>query len=197
VAVDITIHKRVWLAAGLGGGSSDAAAVLRGLAGLLGPLPGDALQRVARELGADVPFFLEPRPARATGIGDRLEPLAGLPALQLVLANPGRPLSTARVFGALGAPPSAGWRPPARIHGANLLELVHNDLISAARRLCPGLDRLEAAMRQHPGVEAVGLTGSGPTLFGVCDGLASAARLAEHLAETTGFSAQITRTVAA
>ena len=76
--VSIELEKRIPVGAGLGGGSSDAGAVLRGLATLFpGGICAEELAAIALELGADVPFFLAPRPARVRGIGERSEPLAG------------------------------------------------------------------------------------------------------------------------
>ncbi|MBW2273900.1 MAG: 4-(cytidine 5'-diphospho)-2-C-methyl-D-erythritol kinase [Deltaproteobacteria bacterium] len=99
VRVALELRKEIPSAAGLGGGSSDAAAVLRALDSLLpGSLPEGRLASLALELGADVPFFLAPSPALVTGIGERIEPLPGLPELWLLLANPGVSLSTAEVF---------------------------------------------------------------------------------------------------
>ncbi len=100
--VRITLDKRLPVAAGLGGGSADAAAVLRGLNRLwrLGMAPAD-LAAIAVDLGADVPVCLAGRAARMRGIGDRLEPWDELPPLAVLLVNPDLPLSTAAVFGAL------------------------------------------------------------------------------------------------
>jgi 4-diphosphocytidyl-2-C-methyl-D-erythritol kinase len=105
VALRIRLVKRIPAAAGLGGGSSDAGAVLRGLTGLFpGALDREALLRMAVSLGADVPFFLDPRPMRVSGIGERCEPLPDrFPARVLVLANPGAQLSTAQVYQAFDA----------------------------------------------------------------------------------------------
>ena len=98
-AVRIRLAKRIPAQAGLGGGSSDAGAVLRGLSERFPEaLGGDALGALALGLGADVPFFLDPRPVLVSGVGERREPLKGWPAWTLLLANPGTPLSTGRVF---------------------------------------------------------------------------------------------------
>ncbi len=103
-SVRIQLAKRIPTQAGLGGGSSDAGAVLRGLSERFPKaLGGDALAALALGLGADVPFFLDPRPALVSGVGGRREPLEGWPAWTLLLANPGTPLSTGRVFDAFDA----------------------------------------------------------------------------------------------
>ncbi len=107
--VGIRLEKAVPMGAGLGGGSSDAGAVLRTLAArdAAGRVAHEALVEIGARLGADVPFFLDPRPTWVSGIGEILEPLAGFPALDLLLANPGEPLATARVFKAFAASPAA------------------------------------------------------------------------------------------
>jgi 4-diphosphocytidyl-2-C-methyl-D-erythritol kinase len=190
--VDITVEKRIWIAAGLGGGSSDAAAVLLALRDLLGVASG--LGEVARGLGADVPFFIAPRPARATGVGDRLTPLADFPGLELALVNPGVRLSTAAVYRALAGTPSAGWTPPPLDPPANLPELLHNDLTVPASSLCPEVEVMHEALRRQ-GALGTGLSGSGPTVFGVFLDAPSAAAAVENIADTTGFSAVSTRSL--
>lgn len=176
--VRLRLRKHVPSGAGLGGGSSDAAAVLRGLASLLpgavGPL---LLQDLAVGLGADVPFFVDPRPALVTGIGEQLEPLSGpCPSLILVLANPGQPLSTGQVFAAFDAlterPPAPTLRPllsglrEAPTDSRALSVLLENDLELVAQRLCPAIGRLRSALLEW-GARAVGMSGSGATVFGV------------------------------
>ena len=197
-SVRIRLHKRIPAAAGLGGGSSDAGAVLRSLARLFpAALSAKALGELALDLGADVPFFLDPRPARVSGIGERIEPLTGWPAFSLVLANPGLPLATAEVFRVVDSlhldrslertpldprllslgpgPTRAGVDATPALAWSHLLE---NDLESAAIRLCPPVARLQEQLR-GAGARAVGMSGSGPTLFGVFeDPEAAAAGLA-------------------
>lgn len=203
LALEIGLAKHVPLAAGLGGGSSDAGAVLRSLAGYAPQaVSGPALRALAASLGADVPFFLDPRPARVRGVGERIEAAAGLPSLPLLLVNPGRPLSTAEVYRAFDAgppAPPAGPRPElsrALADDRALAALLHNDLEPAALRLAPELralrERLEAL-----GARAVGMSGSGPTFFAV---FASPGQAAEALA-AGGFGpplwARVARTVEA
>ncbi|MBW2370991.1 MAG: 4-(cytidine 5'-diphospho)-2-C-methyl-D-erythritol kinase [Deltaproteobacteria bacterium] len=183
--VRIRLHKQIPSGAGLGGGSSDAAAVLRALEGLRpGRLAPERLAELALGLGADVPWFLDPRPAAVSGIGERIEPMMGFPGLALLLLNPGIPVSTAEVYrardalaGALTAsPPGSTMRPLAvlreaggridRVDAAELGAWVANDLEAAATRLCPPIARLRARLRDA-GALAVGLSGSGPTLYGI------------------------------
>jgi 4-diphosphocytidyl-2-C-methyl-D-erythritol kinase len=181
----IRLAKRIPVAAGLGGGSSDAGAVLRGLARLFpDALDEAALRRLARGLGSDVPFFLDPRPALVSGIGERCQRLPGpWPARVLLLANPGVALPTARVyqaFDALTPPGRAPTLPPllevarrAAADAGALDALLANDLEPAALRLCPELARLRDGIRLA-GALAVGMSGSGATLFGVFEGAAAA-----------------------
>lgn len=177
-AVRVRLAKRIPAGAGLGGGSSDAGAVLRGLAQLLpdAVAPAD-LAALALALGADVPFFLDPRPALVSGIGERLRPLDGLAPLALVLANPRVALSTAEVyavFDALGPPPPRrpgldAWRAAldgARPEPAALAALLTNDLEPAALRLCPPIARLRRALEATDAL-GTGLSGSGPTVYAV------------------------------
>jgi 4-diphosphocytidyl-2-C-methyl-D-erythritol kinase len=184
--VRIRLHKRIPAAAGLGGGSSDAGAVLRGLSRLVPEGPaGEELVRVAAEVGADVPFFLDPVPSLVTGIGDRLEPAAKLPPLFLLLVNPGLPISTAEVFALYDAMLAAGESPPAALttsepgstmralsrldskgNAPSQLQACVNDLEAAAIRLCPSVARLRDRLRAL-GATGVGMSGSGATLYGL------------------------------
>lgn len=185
-AVHLRLTKRIPAGAGLGGGSSDAGAVLRALAALL-PLPHgiDAarLEALALDLGADVPFFLDPRPAFVEGVGERRTPLPGWPALGVLLAHPGTPLDTGAVFraraasGAALTPPRAGstiLRLRA-LRGASPAELVEalraeaglrNDLEGSAVRLVPALAELREEV-EATGARATGMSGSGPVVFGL------------------------------
>lgn len=182
--VAITIAKRIPVAAGLGGGSADAAAALRAANAIAGrPLDAAGLRRLAATLGADVPSQIEPAHALVTGAGEGVEPI-DLPAMTLVLVPARDGLATARVYAEadrLGATrtrldadavrglPEAGL--------AGLAARLENDLEAAALSLRPELaaavDALLAA-----GALAARLTGSGPTAFGVYGERAAAERAA-------------------
>jgi 4-diphosphocytidyl-2-C-methyl-D-erythritol kinase len=202
VRVDIALTKHTPPAAGLGGGSSDAGSVLRALAERFpGALAPEALAALALELGADVPFFLDPRPAFVRGVGERIEPIDGMPALPLILANPGVALATAEVFRAFDAlhpgwsrpeTPAGSLRVPELRGGAEpLAGWVENDLQAAALRLCPAIGRLLEQLRDL-GAQAVGMSGSGATVFGVFTDRAAAR---DALARA-GFAAPIWARVA-
>ena len=182
--VAIRLTKRTPVAAGLGGGSSDAAAVLRGLAEVFpGAVASPALEEIALALGADVPFFLDPQPAWVTGIGERRAPVAGMPALALLLVNPGEALATRevfRAFDALARPRERQPDPPRNLarelaEDGALAARLHNDLEEPAVRLCPPIARLRAQLA-GTGARAVGMSGSGATLFGVFADRAAAER---------------------
>ena len=169
----VTIDKRIPVAAGLGGGSADAAAVLRAANRLAGdPLDAGALRRIGERVGADVPSQVNPRHALVTGAGENVEPL-GLPPMALVLISQDEGLSTADVYRAadeIGSTrtlldPAAlralAARPLAELAGA-----LENDLEPAALHLRPALSSELAALRSA-GALAARVTGSGPTTFGV------------------------------
>ncbi len=171
----IVLHKCVPAGAGLGGGSADAAAVLRALAAWPGSAGGAdvaALHACGRGLGADVPFFLTGGLAVGRGRGDELETLPDLPAWPLVLARAGRPLATGDVYRL------ARHGLTARVHPPNIRRFmrhladaphaippVHNDLLPAAATMEPLVPAVIAALGSL-GARA-GMTGSGSTVFGL------------------------------
>jgi 4-diphosphocytidyl-2-C-methyl-D-erythritol kinase len=183
--VRIALDKRIPVAAGLGGGSADAAATLRGLSRLwrLGLTDADLLP-LALELGADVPVCLGSRPARMRGIGERIGPLE-LPALDLVLANPNRAVPTAHVFAGLGAiAPACMPDQPIPSGRADLLAWLRargNDLEAPARRLAPVIGEVIGALAAQPGCRLARMSGSGATCFGAFDDAPAAARAARAM----------------
>ena len=186
----VTLTKNLPVAAGLGGGSADAAAVLRAVRAA-NP---DAANRIAWHdiavrLGADVPVCLAGRPACMWGIGDRIEPIdEGLPALSVVLVNPRVPLSTAQVFAALNAPPAPPARRPELDADIDTLEdllglmrRVGNDLERPATALLPVITDIKAALIAQPGCHLAALSGSGPTCFAIFSDDAAASQAATAL----------------
>jgi 4-diphosphocytidyl-2-C-methyl-D-erythritol kinase len=192
-AVRIVLDKRIPVAAGLGGGSADAAATLRGLNRLwrLGMSPAD-LAGLAAGLGADVPVCLAGRPARMRGIGERIETWDGLPALPVLLVNPKLPLATAAVFAGLetiGAGIGRGWPPP-REPDAFLAWLAarQNDLEAPARRIMPQICAVHATLMAQKCCILARMSGSGATCFGVfCDTGARDAAAAAIAREQPGW----------
>lgn len=181
-----------WLpvAAGIGGGSSDAAAALR-LLKRLNPEASDLdWPAIAGAIGADVPVCLAGLPSLMAGIGERLQAVSGFPPLAAVLANPRVPLATADVFRALGAPtlPTDAQAaqpilpPPDAQSLIVWLEQQPNDMEPAARRLCPIVPEVLAELGATSGVRLARMSGSGPTCFGIFDNPAAARTAARALA---------------
>ncbi|MGH1588394.1 4-(cytidine 5'-diphospho)-2-C-methyl-D-erythritol kinase [Methylobacterium phyllosphaerae] len=166
--------KRLPVAAGIGGGSSDAAAALRLLARLNDlPVDHDAVVAVARETGADVPVCLDPRARMMRGAGETIGPALGLAPLPAVLINPGVPVATAPVFKALGLAVGqdlAGAPHPAIAQdmGADALlsalAKARNDLEPPALTVAPVIGEVLAALRAR-GCRLARMSGSGATVF--------------------------------
>ena len=179
--VRIALHKRVPVAAGLGGGSADAAAVLRGLARLwrLGAEHADDLREVALGLGADVPACLASRAAYMAGIGEALSAPPPLPPCGVLLVNPGVPVPTGAVFAARRGPFSAADRfcetPADAAALASLLRGRRNDLEPPACAQVPAIDRVLARLAAAPGYLLARMTGSGGTCFSLFADEAAAA----------------------
>jgi 4-diphosphocytidyl-2-C-methyl-D-erythritol kinase len=168
----LRLTKRLPVASGIGGGSTDAAAALLALAALWG-LPADAarLHAVGLEVGADVPVCLERAPRFVGGIGERLDRVPPLPPAWLVLANPDVPVSTAAVFKSRSAVYSAPARWDDAIGDAatlaRRLAARGNDLAAAATALAPAIGAVLAALAAQPGCLLARLSGSGATCFGL------------------------------
>lgn len=170
--IDISIEKNIPVGAGLGGGSSNAAAVLQALnRHHQYPLSAAALMETARKIGADVPFFIEGRPALATGIGDRLSACPRLPDLPVVLIYPGTPVSTADVYRKLNFGLTKTQKINTKsifrhIREKNLAGLLYNDLEAAAFEINPEIAAAKSALMEK-GADAALMTGSGSAVFGI------------------------------
>ena len=197
--VRIQLTKRIPLAAGLGGGSGNAATTLLGLNRLFGePLAAGELGALAARLGSDVPFFLEARPALATGRGERvtpLEPFAVLRGLWLFLVHPGFGIPTAWAYAQLARFPAALQGRPGR--AAELVERLRaGDLPAAAGSLYNALEA--PALQKYPvlglyqefcraeGALATLMSGSGSTTFAWVAGAGAAARLRDRFVDHFG-----------
>jgi 4-diphosphocytidyl-2-C-methyl-D-erythritol kinase len=168
----IGLDKHLPVAAGLGGGSADAAAVLAALGEHWRvPLARSRLHEIALALGADVPVCLYGRPAFVAGIGERVTRAPPLPPAWLMLVNPGVGLATAEVYAAR----AGGFSDPARwtktvpdLHAlAGRLAGLRNDLEVPARTLAPEVDEALALVGRQPDVLLARMSGSGPTCFGL------------------------------
>ncbi|MCU0586827.1 MAG: 4-(cytidine 5'-diphospho)-2-C-methyl-D-erythritol kinase [Syntrophobacteraceae bacterium] len=174
----IVLKKGVPVGAGLGGGSADAAGVLLGLSRLYpGKVGFGDLHAMAARLGADVPFFLRHRPALATGIGEKLQEVAGVPDYPLLLIKPPESISTAWVYGSLKLTRGESQISLTRFlaNPWSIAGLLRNDLESVTVAAVPGLSRLKAWMVAQGALVAL-MSGSGPTVFGVFDRMEEAER---------------------
>lgn len=184
----LVLEKHLPIAAGLGGGSSDAAATLLALDRLWrSQLGEEGLQGFAAALGADVPVCLHGRPSRVSGFGERLAPAPAMPHLWVVLVNPGVALATSTVFQARqGAfSPHLDW--PERFAGTEdlrtWLEDAGNDLEAPARSLRPEIDDVLTALAATPNCLIARMSGSGATCFGLYGDAASSRKAAQSIAE--------------
>lgn len=185
----LRLAKTLPVAAGLGGGSADAAAALRLCARLAeGGVAFAALLEIARGLGADVPMCLYSRPAEVRGIGDIIAPLRDFPACHVVLVNPLQPVATAEVFRRLERRDNGGLpgladplTRPAQL-GLWLAE-TRNDLEAPAIAMVPVIGELIAQLRGGAGCMLARMSGSGATVFGLYGSSAQAHQAAHDLRE--------------
>lgn len=176
----IELEKNLPVAAGIGGGSADAAAALKLFASMAKAHGDPRLLDVAAGLGADVPMCISPAPKRVQGIGDTVTGISRLPPCHALLVNPLRPVSTPDVFARLTQrrnpplPDLDTWK--------SLDDLVfwlgqtRNDLEAAARELVPEIAAIEEQMRATIGCRFARMSGSGATVFGLFE----TASAAEH-----------------
>lgn len=181
----IRLTKRIPVAAGLGGGSADAAATLLALVDLWRvAMPEEELFDLAATLGADVPMCLAGRTAQVSGVGERVAPAVALPAAAILLVNPGEPLPTPAVFAAhartgaahsVAAPLDAA--PPDVAALGRSLVARGNDLTNAARAVVPAISEVLGELAGTRGCRVAQMSGSGATCFALYDD-AGAARAA-------------------
>jgi 4-diphosphocytidyl-2-C-methyl-D-erythritol kinase len=166
----LKLTKNLPVASGIGGGSADAAAALRGLKQLWG---GDAiLHDIAASLGSDIPVCVESGPSFMEGRGEILRPLASLPRIAMLLVNPGVAVPTRDVFAGLATRsgvemtlPSGRFRDTADL--LRFLETTRNDLEAPARIIQPVIGEVLIAMAALPGALFTRMSGSGATCFGI------------------------------
>lgn len=187
--LDISLTKNLPVAAGIGGGSADAAAMLRLLASIAeGEFALADLRAVALGLGADVPACLLSQPCEVRGVGEILHPLRDFPATHLVLVNPLVPVVTADVFRRLeqrdNAPMPSLPQPLTRPAQLGLwLAETRNDLEPAAIALVPAIGELLREMRVLDGCALARMSGSGGTVFGLFGSAAQAHQAAHDMRE--------------
>lgn len=182
----IVLTKNLPVASGIGGGSTDAAAALRGLNALweLG-LPMERLREIGAALGSDVPVCVAPMPAWMAGRGEEVTPLCGIPEAPMVLVNPQVPVPTGPVFRALTDRRGTGLPHPPEMESLealiSYLELTGNDLELPARALAPEVAAVCDALAGQAGALMARMSGSGATCFGMFETETAAAAAAEAI----------------
>ncbi|MBN1473425.1 MAG: 4-(cytidine 5'-diphospho)-2-C-methyl-D-erythritol kinase [Syntrophaceae bacterium] len=168
--IKITLNKKIPLTAGLGGGSSDAAATLLALNELCSfGLTKKELMQLGSKLGADVPFFIFGTSAFASGVGDKLKTCKNLPKIHLVLINPLFPLSTKAVYSNLNlrlTSEKINYSIPRLLTLGDVIRELHNDLEEVSLKMHPELGDLKQILLRHGALGAL-MSGSGPTVFGI------------------------------
>ncbi|MCU0560785.1 MAG: 4-(cytidine 5'-diphospho)-2-C-methyl-D-erythritol kinase [Desulfobacterales bacterium] len=189
--VEISLEKRIPVSAGLGGGSSNAASVLMGLNHAHGaPFSPRRLKRMARRLGADVPFFIGESPALASGIGDVLEPCPNLPMFHIILVCPPFAVSTAEVYGRLNLRltncPKQITKARFKTEGFDPRRHLCNDLETVTQALHPEILSVKRQLLDRGALGAL-MTGSGGAVFGLFRRARDARQAAGALAVAAGW----------
>lgn len=215
--IRIHIRKRIPSGAGLGGGSSNAAATLKGMNRLLdGQLPAEKMHEVACQLGADVPFFLSGGLAAGWGKGEKLLALPSLPESHLVIATPtGVSISTALMYSKVSAPGCSEALPEnfsgcgERLKGfveaidpsislasnAFVFHFFYNELEEAAFRFFPEVGSLKKAMLDSGALSAL-MSGSGSAVFGIAEGAKEAESIRQELESCGSYQCFVVSTQA-
>lgn len=185
--VHIELNKNLPVAAGIGGGSADAAAALRLMARLSNqPIAPEILSMLAEGLGADVPVCLLSQSCLVRGIGEVIAPFEHFPSCHLVLVNPLVPISTADIFKRMAERNNSGLPPiPTQIDRISMLGLwlqeTRNDLEGGAFELAPVIGEIVAKLQTTNGCAAARMSGSGATVFGLYGSSAEAHQAAHDI----------------
>ena len=193
----IHITKNIPVAAGLGGGSSDAATVLMGMNELLGlGLSDQRLMEIGVKLGADVPFFIFKKTALAEGIGEHLKAMPDMPAVWVLLVNPGVHVSTAWVYKNLQLTNRGELAKLPYFYGSieSICSILSNDLESVTIPAFPVIADIKNTMLRLGATGAM-MSGSGPTVFGLFRDKYSAEKAREALVDGTGWFAATVQTL--
>jgi 4-diphosphocytidyl-2-C-methyl-D-erythritol kinase len=168
--VEITLDKKIPLAAGLGGGSSDAATTLMAINELFSfGLKKNELMKLGAKLGADVPFFIFGNTAFAQGVGNKLNTCKNIPKLHFVLINPPFLLSTETIYENLNLTLTSekiNYSIPRFFTIGDVTREMHNDLEEVSLKLHPELGNFKQMLLRNGALGAL-MTGSGPTVFGI------------------------------
>ena len=193
----IDIAKNIPVAAGLGGGSSDAATVLMGMNELLGlMLSEQRLMEIGVTLGADVPFFIFQKTALAEGIGEELTPMPAMPAAWVLLVNPGVHVSTAWVYRSLQLTNRAGLDKLPELFRSveDICSIFSNDLEAVTIPAFPVISEIKETLLREGAAGAM-MSGSGPTVFGLFRDQESAERANSVLTNDTGWFTAVVETI--
>ncbi len=195
--VRIRLKKRIPVAAGLGGGSSDAATVMMALNYLLGAGRGDdRLMALGTKIGADVPFFIFQKPALAEGIGERLRPVEFPGPIWFLMLIPPFPLSTALAYGTYDRLAFPRKEPSllrsSFAHIVEILSILRNDLEGAAFSIYPQIREGKEELLAK-GAQGALMTGSGPVIYGIFPSRAEAERTERIVALPRGWKTAVSR----
>ena len=193
----ISITKNVPVAAGLGGGSSDAASVLMGMNELLGlKLSDKQLIEIGVKLGADVPFFIFKQTALAEGIGEQLQAMPPMPPAWVLLVNPGVHVSTAWVYRSLQLTNQKTLAMLPKFFDSidNICQILSNDLEDVTIPAFPVIGDIKNRMLEM-GASGAMMSGSGPTVFGLFRDRELAEKARRTLTENTGWYAAVAETL--
>ncbi len=198
--VRIDIEKNIPIGAGLGGGSSNAAAALNGLNTFYGsPVSNKDLMAAGKSIGADVPFFIYGKPAVATGIGDILTPCDCIKSCPILLIYPSIPVSTAEVYKKL----NLTLTKTKKINTKTLFELnlgqdsakeLFNDLESVAIGMCPEIQKVKASLLAN-GASTALMTGSGSAVFGLYNNIEKAKKAYKTISQNRIWQLYLTNLV--
>lgn len=198
--VHIDIEKNIPVGAGLGGGSSNAATVLKGLNTFYGsPVPQKDLYAMGKGIGADVPFFIYGKPAVATGIGDILTYCDCIKSWPILLIYPAVAVSTAEVYKKL----NLALTKTKKIDTKNVFELkwdkdlasqLFNDLELVASEICPEIQQAKASLLMHEASAAL-MTGSGSAVFGLYENMKSAEKAYHAISRNRTWQLYLSRLV--
>ncbi len=193
----IRLKKRIPVAAGLGGGSSDAATVVMGLNDLLETgWAQDRLMALGMKIGADVPFFIFQKPALAGGIGERLTPVGFPEPIWFLMLIPPFPISTAWAYAAYDRLSNKGKEPiplkDSYVDITEILPVMRNDLEAAAFLMFPQIRRMKEELLAK-GAQGALMTGSGPVTYGIFSSKKEAEQTEKVITLPTGWKTIICR----
>lgn len=187
-SVDISIEKNIPISAGVGGGSADAGALLRGLQKLYDPLAVDELKDLCLQLGADVPACFLSKPAYVSGIGEDILPFNHLPEIYAVFVNPLKPVSTKEVFkNSVLIKEGKKKQFDLPLNYKKFIESLasrKNDLLKSAINICPEISDIIDILKSQKKCDYYNMSGSGATCFGLFETLPEA-KNAERLIKKT------------